>query len=138
MEHLNAYEFFARRKPASASVGDNIRLDCYMAILERARQANPRANFEIITRREANSALSPSITLAWLWNARKISVESFTKSFLAELKTRPEALQALRRLHDIAEQRLVFLVCHERDPERCHRSIVKQCILKYGKMGIER
>jgi len=133
LEHASVYEFFnPRRTPSHEDIMRNIRLDCYVAIIGRMREAFPRAHFEIITRREENSTLSPSMSLAWIWSARKITFNGFSRMFLAELKTRPEALEALRRLHAIAERQLVFLVCYERDSKQCHRSLVKEYIMKYG------
>jgi len=115
--------------PDAATIADNIRVDCYMAILARMQQENPDAHFEIITRRDVSSPLSPSWHLLMQAKNEDMSFEEYGKLLLAEIKQRPTALALMQELYELARKQTVFLVCMEKDPGQCHRSLVKKWMM---------
>ena len=42
----------------------------------------------------------------------------------------PKAIERIRELREIAKEKVIFLVCYEKDPKKCHRSIVKDVLEK--------
>lgn len=59
--------------------------------------------------------------------ARRGDFARFRKLFAAHLKSE-EAQAALDELREIAKTQMVCLLCYERDPQHCHRSIVAERI----------
>lgn len=57
--------------------------------------------------------------------AKRGELETFARIFEAQLAT-PEARDALERLCALSRRERVCLMCYERDPRRCHRSIVAE------------
>lgn len=86
------------------------------------------AHFEVITRQGASSPLSPSWPLLGAAKSGALTWEEYGIRLRAQVRARPEAQDLLRDLKIKANERLVFPVCFEKDPARCHRSIVKQLI----------
>ncbi len=105
----------------------NIRIECYLAILKRYKERFFEAHFEVVTR-TAKSCLSPSKELLNYAKENKISFEDYEIFFIKEISENPEAKKRINEIREIAKDKVVFLVCDERDPEVCHRSIVKKII----------
>ena len=42
----------------------------------------------------------------------------------------PKAIERIRELREIAKEKVVFLVCYEKDSKECHRSIIKDILEK--------
>lgn len=106
----------------------NIRIECYLAILKRYKKTFPEAYFEVITR-TSKSVLSPSKEL--LYRAKyieKMDFGMYRALFLKEILNNPKALKRIEELREIAKEKLVFLICYEKDSSKCHRSIVKDII----------
>lgn len=109
---------------------DPVKLDCYMSILPAVREHIPLAHFEIVTRQGANSPLSPSWDLLNAAKAGEITWDEYKTRLRAEIASRIEAKMLLSRLKTISRERLVFPVCFEKDPTKCHRSLVKELIIE--------
>ncbi len=107
--------------------------DCYLAVLKKYKERFFEAHFEIITR-TAKSCLSPSKELLNYAKENKISFEDYEKIFIKEISGNPEAKKRINEIREIAKDKVVFLVCDERDPEVCHRSIVKKIIERIIKL----
>jgi len=104
-----------------------INTDCYLAVLKKYKAKFFEAHFEVITR-TAKSCLSPSKCLLNYAKKNGISFKEYQKLFIKEISENPEAKKRINELREIAKDKVVFLVCFERDPEVCHRSIVKKII----------
>lgn len=106
---------------------DNIRTECYYGVLKKYKAEFPNAHFELIMR-SAGHILSPSWQL--LGKVKKgMSFKEYTPIFLEEMK-KPNARSEIERLREIAEKKMLFLVCYEIDAKGCHRSLVKNLILE--------
>ena len=110
-----------------------INTDCYLAVLKEYKARLPDAHFEVITR-TAKSCLSPSTELLNYAKKSKISFEDYEIFFIKEISRNPEAKKRINEIREIAKDKVVFLVCYERDPEVCHRSIVKKIIERVIKL----
>ena len=99
-------------------------VDCYLAVLKRFEERYPGARFEIVTR-TSNSSLSPSRELLRDLKDGRVPWEEYLKRLKVEIDGRPEAKLLIEDLVNDARKRLVFLVCYEKDPARCHRSFLK-------------
>lgn len=113
-----------------------INTDCYLRVLEKYKAKLPDAHFEVITRME-ESLLSPSWELLNYAKENKISFEEYKERFLKELKQRPFVVEKLRTLKRIGKDRLIFLVCFEKDASKCHRSIVRDILMTPRKYGFD-
>lgn len=113
-----------------------INTDCYLAVLKKYRTKWFDAHFEVITR-TSKSCLSPSKELLNYAKENKISFEEYKEKFLKELKERPFVSEKLRTLKRIGEDRLIFLVCYEKDASKCHRSIIKDILMTPSKYGYD-
>ncbi len=107
---------------------DTVRLDCYVALLPKFKERFPMAHFEVITRQGASSPLSPSWSLLEAIKSGALAWEEYGVRLVAEIHANQEARARLKRLRGIASERVTFLVCFEKDPARCHRSIVKKLV----------
>ena len=110
-----------------------INTDCYLAVLQKYKAKFFEAHFEVITR-TAGSVLSPSWELLTALKLNRISFEWYKKRFLEEISENPEAKKRINELREIAKDKVVFLVCFEKDPNVCHRSIVKKVIERVIKL----
>lgn len=113
----------------------NVRIECYLAILKKCKEQFPDAHFEVITR-TSKSILSPSFQLLLKAKVNKWDFETYTKYYLAEIFSKPKALKKLKELRKIAKNQLLFLICYEKNPLECHRSIVKDLIENPSKYGL--
>jgi uncharacterized protein YeaO (DUF488 family) len=118
--------------PDQASIANNIRLECYRAILARVQQEHPDAHFEIITRQEMSSPLSPSWPLLKQAKAEAMPFEEYGEKLLEEIRHRKDAFVLMKKLYELAKHQPVYLVCYEKDYSKCHRSLVKRWIMEYG------
>jgi len=103
------------------------RVDCYLAVLKKYRAQFPRAHFEVVTR-TAGSPLAPSWKLLDWAKTHEITFPQYAFLLLKELKERPEAKHRLFVLRRIVKDRTVFLVCFEKNPAACHRTIIKHVV----------
>lgn len=110
----------------------NIRIECYLAILRKFKERFPEAHFEVITR-TSKSVLSPSKQL--LYKVKylekedlKMNFERYRALYLKEILNNPDALIRIEELIEIAKEKVVFLICYEKDSSKCHRSILKDVI----------
>ena len=107
-----------------------IRVDCYLSVMKRfaAMVENDDAHFENVTREYAGSPLSPSRNLLYGFKRGEITQEQFFVYLLAEFKANPDAIGRISYLRDLSRSKVVFLVCVEKDPTKCHRSFLKRVI----------
>lgn len=113
-----------------------INTDCYLAILKKYREKYIDAHFEIITR-TAKSCLSPSKELLEYAKKSNMSFDRYKELFLEELKRNSFVPEKLKSLKKISEERLIFLVCYEKDADKCHRSIVREILFNPTKYGYD-
>lgn len=104
-----------------------INIDCYLRVLEEYKAKFFEAHFEVITR-TAKSCLSPSWYLLDYAKENGISFKEYERLFIKEISENPEAKKRINELREIAKDKVVFLVCFEKNPSVCHRSIVKKII----------
>lgn len=107
----------------------NIQINCHLAKLRTFKRIYHEAHFEVITRTVKHS-LSPTWKLLTMLKKKTIDFETYRLLFLEEIANNPEAIKRIRELREIGKDKLIFLVCYERDPKKCHRSIVKDIIEK--------
>lgn len=69
--------------------------------------------------------LSPSRELLTSYRSGVKDWDQFSKAFLAELRTNPESLEAIRTLSALSKVQDVTLLCYERAGLPCHRYIVR-------------
>lgn len=73
-------------------------------------------------------ALSPSPELLFAGKQGKINWDTFTHSLMSQLKSDPEASDAILRLHNLSRTRDVTLLCYEKTGKPCHRHIIRDII----------
>lgn len=113
----------------------NIRIECYLAVLKKFKKRYPEAYFEVITR-TSKSVLAPSKEL--LYKAKyveKMDFDEYRALYLAEIFNNSDALKRIEELREIAKEKLLFLVCYEKDSSKCHRSILKDVMQNPSKYG---
>lgn len=67
--------------------------------------------------------------------ARRGDYSEFRKIFARHMRTKA-AKDALFELREIATQERVCLLCYERDPKHCHRSIVAKSVCRITKQSV--
>lgn len=67
--------------------------------------------------------------------AKRGDMETFNRIFEAQLAT-PEARDALAALGELAKKETPCLLCYERDPAQCHRTLIGARLLDEGDMAI--
>jgi uncharacterized protein YeaO (DUF488 family) len=107
----------------------NIRLECHLAKYRIFKKIYYNAHFEFITR-TVKSHLSPSWNLLHKLKNGEINFETYKELLIKEISENPEAIKRIRELREIAKEKLLFLVCYERDWRKCHRSIIKDILEK--------
>lgn len=114
-----------------------VRTDCYLAVSKKFKEKYPDAHFEYVSRSRFNSILSPSVDLlidAGIYKKSdgtknpKMSWQDYKSAFKKEIKNNTKALERLKELKEMANEKTVFLVCFEKDASECHRSILKEMI----------
>jgi len=107
-----------------------IRIDCYLSVMKKfaAMTDHKDAHFENVTREYAESPLSPSRNLLYGFKRGEMTQEQFFSYLLAEFKANPDAIDRIAYLRDLSKRKVVFLVCVEKDPAKCHRSFLKKLI----------
>jgi len=73
--------------------------------------------------------LGTSRELIKAWKGGKITWPQLKKRYLADLKDEDKQ-QLIQQLAQLAKTRKITLLCGCRDPNRCHRMILKEQILK--------
>lgn len=105
--------------------------ETYLANLKAMRNKHPNAHFEVITR-TARSVLAPSKELLNsaknMGLSKEVFEEYYRPRFIQQLDYSYEAQLRLHELANIAKEKDIFLVCYEKDPSLCHRSLVKTMI----------
>ena len=107
--------------------------ETYLANLKKMKHQYPAAHFEVITQ-TAKSPLAPSWELLKQAKARGINkkvFETFYKPrFINEIKDSEQASNKIKALIAIARDQDIFLVCYEKEPSLCHRSIIQELLTK--------
>lgn len=113
----------------------DVRLDCYLAVLEKFKHEYPDAIFEIITRKVippyhlTPSVLSPTWELLDQAKHEQWPIEKYFAALRQQFFYDFDAHAELKRLRDIARSgKTLFLVCYEKDPNKCHRTLIKKLI----------
>ena len=112
-----------------------LRTDCYLAVLKRFKVKYPTAIFELV-HRASGSVLAPSVDLLIRTGIfMKADGSKNPKDFVLyrrlyreQILTNKMAMQRLRDLKQMAERQDIFLVCLEKDPTNCHRTLIKEMI----------
>lgn len=73
-------------------------------------------------------ALSPSPELLFACKRGKINWDTFTESLMSQLKSDPEASDAILRLHNLSRTHGVTLLCYEKAGKPCHRHIIQDVV----------
>lgn len=114
-----------------------IRVDCYLAVLDKFKKKYPKAHFEVITN-TSKSPLAPSKDLlitAGIYKRKdgtknpKMNFDDYAKLFKEEIYRSEEAYNKLKELSEIGLKKDVFLVCYEKDYMRCHRFIIAKLLI---------
>lgn len=72
--------------------------------------------------------LSPSVTLLKAYSRNEKSWDVFRTEFIAELRSNPSSLEALRSLRKESRKGNVTILCHEKSGTPCHRYIVAELV----------
>jgi uncharacterized protein YeaO (DUF488 family) len=120
----------------------SIRVDCYVAVLERFMHEYPNAVFEVITRQTFSphhtmpSVLSPTWDLLNAAKSEKWPIERYFVELGKQFDRDPDAQEELFRLRTIVRSgKTLFLVCFEKDATKCHRTFVKNLLEQVYKYG---
>lgn len=113
-----------------------VNTDCYLVLLKKYKETYADAHFEVITQ-TAKSCLSPSKELLNYAKENKITFHEYKVRFLKEIRESPIAIKRLKLLKQIAKDRMIFLVCFEKDASKCHRSIIKEILLYPKRYGFD-
>ncbi|WP_371801787.1 DUF488 family protein, N3 subclade [Candidatus Lokiarchaeum ossiferum] len=114
------------------SVRTGINIGCYAAVMAKYQAKFPKAQFEVVMRKPWTvglkdvhpSVLSPSEVLLEMYQYRRTNFKKFGQLFEKEIFTNRHAIFKLKTLKELSKVREVFLVCCERNPAECHRSIL--------------
>lgn len=64
------------------------------------------------------------------WKSKQVSRKEYRRSYLADLKKDKTAMEQVNEIADrVSKGNPVTLLCTDKDPEECHRSILKQVII---------
>ena len=102
-----------------------IRVDCYLAVLDKYKKKHPKAHFEVITRKDNDHPVSPSWELVKNYTDETYDWERYKIEFINEIYANEVAIRRLIELKAIAGEKTLFLVCLEVDSKQCHRTLVK-------------
>ena len=121
--------------PQNQAWQKNIRLEVYPQVIVKYKKQYPKAIFEVIMRFPPQylecspHILSPSIGLFKQARAGQISWDQYSLAFEKEMFGSHQCIQELFRLKAIAQNNLLFLICSEKNPAHCHRSLIKHYLL---------
>ncbi len=73
-------------------------------------------------------ALSPHPDLLFACKKRKINWDTFMDSLMSQLKSDPEASDAILRLHNLSRTHDITLLCYEKTGKPCHRHILREIV----------
>lgn len=107
-----------------------VKTNIYLAKLKQLqsrKQCDPSAMYLKITRAHINSILSPSWNLYHKAKRRKVTWDQYKTEFLKEMNNE-KVRDLLEKLRAFAQTRDLYLICYEKDPTHCHRSLVKKLI----------
>lgn len=111
-----------------------IRIDCYLSLAASYMKFYKNAHFEFIVRQAVPNTVYGNHLLSPSWNLLKRAKDTnmpfaeYSKFFIEEINQNYGAKKKLQELKQLAKTKTVFLVCFEKDPNVCHRSLVKQMI----------
>jgi uncharacterized protein YeaO (DUF488 family) len=111
-----------------------IRIDCYVSVSADYLKYYKSAHFEFIIRKQlpntnyGNHVLSPSWNLLKKVKDEHIGFEEYARMLITEINANYAARKRLLELKEISKTKTLFLVCFEKDPNECHRSLVKKMI----------
>lgn len=89
----------------------------------------PENTVKMVVTRRAGHVLSPSKKLLWDYKNRRISWNEYVKRFYQEMDN--DICRAeMRRIKKLANDKHVYLICYERSPYKCHRSLLLDMISK--------
>ena len=93
----------------------------------------PKNSIPINVMRSNGSILSPSYSLLNDWKDKKISWYNYTKRFIEEIQSNPEALQLMKDIKELSKEQDVYLICacHNKK-KQCHRFILIEMINNLG------
>jgi len=83
----------------------------------------PKHEIHIVVTATAKSVLAPSWDLLDDWKNKKINWEEYTKRFIMEIITNPEAIKEMKHIKELAKIKDVRLICYEKQYP-CHRFIL--------------
>ena len=83
---------------------------------------------EYVMRGRFNHILAPSWTLINDWKNAKITWNEYEQRYKDELFNNPEAIQRMLELQELAKTQDVYLICFEKSPRFCHRSLLLKWI----------
>lgn len=118
-----------------------IRTDCYLAVAKKYKENFPDAHFEYVMRARFNSILAPTVSLlikAGIYKTangtknEKMSWKQYKKEFIREIIHNKDAIKRIKELIEIAKEKTIFLICMEKDPSECHRTILQELMLSLG------
>ena len=89
---------------------------------------------QIVVTRTAGHILAPSKELLEDWKNNKIDWEEYNERYLKEILNDPEKISKVKELAKrFRDGDKIRLICYEKDPSHCHRSILQRLIKKYKK-----
>jgi hypothetical protein len=122
-----------------------INVSCYLSVLKRDQALYPTAHFVVVTR-IARHVLSPSFALLkeakalqkeprdklFLWYAKKLLIDEWHLDpewhIAQSLKSGNPIKDALIDLYNLMPITDLFLVCYEKNPNICHRMLIKHLL----------
>lgn len=111
----------------------NVNEICGAEMLKESYLANvrnlPKDAIKITVTRRAGHILSPSKNLLKDYKDGSINWEQYVERFKREMNN-DECIAAMRKIKWMAKDKQVYLICYEKDPYRCHRSLLLDMISK--------
>ena len=92
----------------------------------------PRGDYDMLI-----SVLAPLQSLLNSYHENKMSWDEYECEFLLEMNNNPDSKRMLQFLVTIAEVVDVTILCWEEDPERCHRRLIAELIVKMSNNKIK-
>lgn len=89
----------------------------------------PGDALKIIVTRSAGHVLSPSRQLLNDYRSRNIDWHTYVERFKQEMSN-DICIAEMRKIKWMAKDKLVYIICYEKNPHRCHRSLLFDMINK--------